>query len=198
MAPGLRPLSRTIASRNFEKDDVMKTKTLPTKIRAQAPFAFGFGESPFAFLRRVAPNVDRLFDEMPWPYLTREGISEPENWLPKIDVFERDGTFILRADLPGMTRDNVKVEVKDNLITIEGERKSDFEEDKDGVYRLERVYGTFFRAVPLPEGVKAEDVKATFKDGVLEVTAALPAAKLEPKARFVEILEPGAKAKAAV
>ena len=168
----------------------MKTNIL-TKLQRKDPFIAAFGENPFAFLRRVTPNFERLFDETPWHFLPRTmPIPEPASWLPNVDVFERDGTFVLRADLPGMTKDNVKVEVKDNVIAIEGERKSDFEEDKDGVYRMERAYGTFFRAVPLPEGVKTDDVKATFKDGVLEVTVPLPLAEIEPKTRSIEIQEP--------
>jgi len=156
-----------------------------------------FGDNPFAFLRRLTPTMERLFDELPMPVL-RTVKAAGEGWLPNVDVFVREGTFVLRADLPGMTKDNVKVEVKDDFIAIEGERKSDFEEDKDGVYRAERVYGTFFRAVPMPEGVKPEDVKATFKDGVLEVTAPLPLAKKAPTARTVEVEEPvAAKAKPA-
>jgi HSP20 family protein len=170
------------------KDDIMKTTLLPDVT---------FGDNPFAFLRRLTPTMERLFDELPMPVL-RNVKAAGEGWLPNIDVFVREGTFVLRADLPGMTKDNVKVEVKDEFIAIEGERKSDFEEDKDGVYRAERVYGTFFRAVPMPEGVKPEDVKATFKNGVLEVTAPLPLAKKAPKARTVEVEEPvAAKAKPA-
>lgn len=166
----------------------MRTNTLPD---------VAFADNPFAFLRRLTPTMERLFEELPLPVL-RNVRAIGEGWLPSIDVFERDGTFVLRADLPGMTKANVKVEVKDNVIAIEGERKTDFGETKDGVYRMERAYGTFFRAVPLPEGIKAEDVKATFKDGVLEVTAPLPPAKIAPKARFVEIQEPVAiKAKPA-
>lgn len=80
----------------------------------------------------------------------------------------------------------------DNAICIEGERKSDFEEDRDGLYRMERSFGTFYRVVPLPDGVSPDAVKAMFKDGVLEVTAPLPPAKAAPKGRVVEIQEPTA------
>ena len=171
----------------------MRTKTLPARLRMRDPFPFG--ENPFAFLRRMTPNFDRWFDELPWRQ--EPPAYDTATWLPDVDVFEREGTFVVRADLPGMKREDVKIEVKNNVISIEGERKSDFEEEKDGYYRMERAYGTFMRAIPLPEGARAEDVRAVFKDGVLEVTAPLPPSKLEPKARTVAIEEPKAKAPAA-
>jgi HSP20 family protein len=171
------------------KEHIMKTKTLPDKLRINDPFVARFGDNPFAFLRRMAPTFDRFFDELPWHAESRLPAFETANWLPNVDIFERDGMFVVRADLPGMTKDNVKVEIKKNVISIEGERKTDFEEDKDGVYRMERAYGTFFRAIPLPEGARTEAVKASFKDGVLEVTAPLPPAKTEPTSKSVEIQE---------
>jgi HSP20 family protein len=96
-------------------------------------------------------------------------------------------TVAARADLPGLKKEDVKVEVSDGHLAISGERKRESEEKKQ-FYRCEREYGSFYRAVPLPEGVKLEDVKATFADGVLEVSVPLPA-KAESKARTVEIQE---------
>jgi HSP20 family protein len=116
--------------------------------------------------------------------------------LPGIDVFERDNRLVTRIDLPGVKRENVKVEVTDGQLTITGERKNETEEKKEQFYRCEREYGTFYRTVPLPEGVKFEEVKATFVDGVLEVSVPLPA-KVEPTVRTVEIEGEGKAAKAA-
>ena len=90
----------------------------------------------------------------------------------------------------------MKVEVTDGHLTISGERKSETEEKKDAFYRSEREYGSFYRVVPLPDGVKLEDVKATFSDGVLEVSVPLPA-KPEAKVRKVEIQESEKAAKTA-
>jgi HSP20 family protein len=95
-----------------------------------------------------------------------------------------------------MKKDDVKVEVTDGHLAISGERKSEAEEKKDNFYRCEREYGSFYRAVPLPEGVKFEDVRATFADGVLEVSVPLPA-KPEAKVRKVEIQESAKAAKTA-
>lgn len=156
--------------------------------------ALTFAEDPLAFFRGFTPNLERFFDELPMARSWKLG--EP-GWTPRLDIFEREGMFVLRADLPGMAKDDVKIEVKDGVLTIEGERKTDFKEEKDGVYRLERAYGSFFRAVALPEGVTHDAVKATFDQGVLEVTAPLPPANVAPKASRVAIGEPEAARKPA-
>jgi HSP20 family protein len=115
---------------------------------------------------------------------------------PAIDVFEKDNRLVTRVDLPGLKKEDVKVEVTDGYLTISGERKSEVEEKKDDFYRCERGYGSFYRTVPLPEGVKIEDVKATFSDGVLEVSVPTPA-KPNAEVRTIEIQEPGKPSKAA-
>jgi HSP20 family protein len=155
---------------------------------------------PFALVRQMTSELDRLFEESPWPSLRwpslRWGaISEMAAWSPLIDVFEKDRRLVTRIDLPGMKKEDVKVEVTDGQLAISGERKHEAEEKGEQFYRSEREYGSFYRAVPLPEGAKVEDVKATFTDGVLEVSVPLPA-RPEAKVRTVEIQEP-AKAKTA-
>ena len=80
----------------------------------------------------------------------------------------------MRADLPGLTKDDVKVEVTGDAVIISGERKSEHEERGEGFYRSERSYGSFYRRLPLPEGASADDAQATFRDGVLEITMQAP------------------------
>ena len=147
---------------------------------------------PFGMLRQMTSEFERMFDEPFWPSLRRpwRPFAAPRafSWSPEIDVFERDGRLVTRIDLPGMKKDDVKVEVTDGHLTITGERKNDTEERKDNVYRCEREYGSFYRTVPLPEGVKLEDVKASFSDGVLEVSVPLPI-KPAARVRTVEIQE---------
>ena len=94
---------------------------------------------------------------------------------------------MVKADLPGLTKDDVKVELTDKLLTISGERKDEKEDKREGFYRSERSYGRFFRQIPLPEGVKTDKANATFRKGVLEVT--MPAPKMESPARKLEIKE---------
>ena len=117
--------------------------------------------NPFAFMRRVTEELDRAFGlraEVP-------GLPEvyPRMWVPAIEVFERDEKFIVRADLPGLKKEDVKIEVTHDELTIEGERKLEKEEKEEGLYRTERMYGKFLRRIEIPEYVKAEGAVATFR-----------------------------------
>jgi HSP20 family protein len=156
---------------------------------------------PFTFLRQMTSELDRMFETSAWPALrwpvfrTRPA-AEGASWFPEIDVFEKDNRLVTKIDLPGMRKEDVKVEVTDGQLAISGERKTEAEEKKENFYRCEREYGNFYRAVPLPEGVKLEDVKATFSDGVLEVSVPFPV-KPEAKVRKVEIQEAPKAAKTA-
>ena len=155
---------------------------------------------PFGLLRQMTSELDRVFDEPFWRSLRRPfqpvASGARMTWLPEIDVFEKDNRLVTKVDLPGMKKEDVNVEVTDGHLAISGQRKSEVEEKNDAFYRCEREYGSFYRAVPLPDGVKVEDVKATFSDGVLEVSMPLPA-KPEAKVRTVEIQESAKAAKTA-
>ena len=147
---------------------------------------------PFGVLRQMTSEFDRVFDQPFWRAFRRplQSLTSHRvlNWSPGIDVFERDNRLVTKVDLPGMKKEDVKVEVMDGHLVISGERKSDTEETKDNVYRREREYGSFYRAIPLPEGVKNEEIGAAFADGVLEVSVPLPA-KTAAKAHKVDIQE---------
>lgn len=147
--------------------------------------------TPFTFMRRFSEEMDRLYEDFGmgrgWltPMLDKAQLPQGA-WSPQVEMFERGKDLVLRVDLPGLTKDDVNVELTDNAITIEGERKNEHEEKREGYYRSERSYGEFYRRVPMPEGVKAEDAKATFSNGVLEIT--MPATKREErKPRRLEI-----------
>ena len=149
-------------------------------------------KNPFAMLRHLSSDLDRMFED--WssfrrPFFGRLAIPEPAPWFPKVDVFQRDNRLITRVDLPGMKREDVAVEIVEGQLTLSGERKRETEEKKDQLFRSEREYGSFYRTVPLPEGVKAEDIKATFADGVLEVSMPLPA-RMKSEAQRIQIDEP--------
>jgi HSP20 family protein len=161
----------------------------------------GAPRDPFAALRQMTSELDRMFEETSWPtfrwpLLRAKPAFDEAVFTPAIDVFEKDNRLVTKVDLPGMKKEDVKVEVAEGQLVISGERKNEVEDKKDDFYRWERQYGSFYRAVPLPEGVKLEDVKAMFTDGVLEVSVPLP---LKPKleARTVEIQEPAKPIKAA-
>ena len=105
-------------------------------------------------------------------------------WVPPMDLMEADEHLVLRADLPGLKRDDVDIEIKDGVLTIAGERKAEQEKKADGFYRVERAYGSFSRAVSLPEGIDPDQVHAEFDNGVLEVRIPKPE---ERKPHRVEI-----------
>ena len=161
-----------------------------------------FGISPFSVVKRFGEEMDRLFGDFGldrnWipPALTGEA---GRTWTPQVEIFERDGELVVRADLPGLKKEDVKVELTDEGLTIEGERRSEHEENGEGYYRSERNYGNFYRRVPLPEGVDPDDATAKFHDGVLEVTmpARKPVARAARKLAIQEGSQPKSKAKAA-
>ena len=151
----------------------------------------GYGD-PLGMFRRMTSEFDRLFEEAAfptakWSLFRTQPALKSTNWLPQIDVFERDNRLVTQVDLPGMKKDDVKVEVNEGYLTISGERKIEMDEKKGEFYRCEREYGSFYRAVPLPDGVSFDDVKANFADGVLEVSVPLPVTA--EKKRHVEIEE---------
>ena len=167
--------------------------TKPTAIATRDP------RDPFALLRQMTSELDRAFDapffNLGWPALRVPTVGGA-NWAPRVDVFEREGRLITKVDLPGVKKEDVSVEVTDGHLALSGERKHETEETKDNVYRSEREYGGFYRTVPLPQGVKLEDVKATFADGVLEVSVPIPNQPAS-QVRKVDIQEPAKGGKAA-
>ena len=144
---------------------------------------------PFAALGRMTSDFDRIFEGAGWPAFRTGGFTKTAAWFPSVDVFEKDNRLIARADLPGLKKEDVKVEAVDGYLTISGERKHEAETKEDSFYRCEREYGSFYRAIPLPEGVNFGNVTATFENGVLEVTVPLPV-RAEVKPRSIAIEEP--------
>ena len=150
-------------------------------------------------LKQMTSELDRAFEEWPsfrWPSFAALEAPQSVAWSPKIDVFEKDNRFVTRVDLPGMKREDVAVEAADGHLALSGVRKRETEEKRENFYRREREHGSFYRLVPLPEGVKLEDIKATFANGVLEVSVPMPA-KAEAAVRKVQIEEPKPAAKSA-
>lgn len=122
-----------------------------------------FSMDPFSTMRRMQQEMDRVFGGF-------SGSSqEMRAWSPAIEVSERDGNFVVSAELPGLSANNVNVELTDEALVIEGERKQEHTENEGGIRRSERSYGHFYRAIPLPQNIKGDQAKANFKDGVLEV-----------------------------
>jgi len=149
--------------------------------------------NPFGMMRRFTKDMERLFEDFgtfTFPGFFNRGFPfsaefKDLDWMPQLEVMTSNGDFMVKADLPGLTKDNVKVELTDEALTISGERKEEKEEKDKDFYRSERSYGRFFRQIPLPEGVKTDKANATFTNGVLEVK--IPVAKTESQARKLEI-----------
>jgi len=116
-----------------------------------------FAGGPFHLMRRMLEEMDRLVEAM-------------KPWSPAIEVARRDGLFAIRAELPGLSKDDVKVELTPDGLLIQGERKEEQEGSQKGVIQSERRYGRFSRIIPLPHGADTEQAKAQFNNGVLEVT----------------------------
>jgi HSP20 family protein len=125
-----------------------------------------FSLSPFAFLREMTDWMDRSIAGTP---SRTGGGRQTTTWAPAIEVHQKDNNLIVRADLPGIEPNDVKLEVENDMLIIQGERKQEHTEEREGWHRSERVYGSFYRAIPLPDGAKTDQAKADFRNGVLEV-----------------------------
>lgn len=202
---------------------------------AYPPPAYGgFGATPFAMMRRMMEDMDRLFSDFGlahpgalasnflgdlWPSsqpsrgigagssdvgggattgrgqqgLQRGGQHALQHsslggglWSPQVEVLERGNNLVVRADLPGLSREDVDVEIDEDALIIRGHRHSDVEDDQEGFYRSERTYGSFYRAIPLPDSIDPSACSATFRDGVLEVTLPKPRQQ-QSRAKRIEV-----------
>ncbi len=137
--------------------------------RPTFPFGRYFGLGPFGFMRELTQEMDRFRGVIPSTQL--------QPWTPTVDVQHCNGDLVVTAELPGLKKEDVKVELTDDSLVIQGERKQEFTEDHEGFHSVERSYGQFYRSIPLPEGAKTDQAKAELTDGVLKVSVPVPAAK---------------------
>jgi HSP20 family protein len=144
---------------------------------------------PFRELNTLQNEMNRLFNTVFDAPSPGNG-STLRRWMPAMDLVETDDHFVLRADLPGLTEDDVKIEFEDGTLTVSGERNAEHESKNEGYYRVERAFGSFSRSLTLPQGVDAEAVTANFDRGVLEVRIPKPE---ERKPRRIEIGAGGQK-----
>lgn len=169
--------------------------------RVSSPMSgYGVAGSPFGLMRRMAEDMDRIFEDFGFgppvgiaPLLSPSlspGRGAPSAqrgvWSPQLETFRQGDRLVVRADLPGLKKEDVNVEIDDGVLTISGHRAEEQVENRDDYYRSERSYGQFFRALPLPDGVTGESCEATFDNGVLEVTLPLPKEQTR-KARKIDV-----------
>ena len=142
---------------------------------------------PRAFMSRMFRDFDRFFDAGEWPVARLGKPFTDVAWVPPVEAFERDRRLIVRVELPGIKKEEIGVTFANGALTIEGERTLENEEKKNEWYRNERTYGKFVRTVPFPEGVKVNEITATFEGGVLEITVPLPETPAAAAPKKVEI-----------
>ena len=135
-------------------------------------------------------EMNRMFDEVLGGLAhgrssRQQGIQVAE-WVPSVDVFEKEGNLVIRAELPGVRQEDVDITVQERVLTISGQRGEEQEQERDGYYVKERRQGAFRRSVMLPQGVEEGNIRARYEDGVLEVTVEGAAAVREPKRTRVE------------
>ncbi|MFN7931873.1 MAG: Hsp20/alpha crystallin family protein [Bryobacteraceae bacterium] len=152
-----------------------KEKELIPRSMFDMPFFRGsmFHMNPFALMRQFTDEMDRMFTAMPE--------AKTEFWAPAIEVKRANGTIHVVAELPGLTKDNVKVSLTEDGLVIEGERKEEKEEKGEESYRSERSYGKFYRSVPLPEGALLDQATAEIDNGVLKIHVPCAEAKATRK-----------------
>lgn len=145
------------------------------------PFGDVFAMNPFALVREFTKELDRAFAT------SLGGESTSAMWAPALEVKETDGNFVVTAELPGIKTEDVHVEVADETLTIQGERKHEKNEEKQGTYRSERTYGRFYRSILLPEGAKTDQIEAEMNNGILQVK--VPVEKAAPTTRQIPVIE---------
>lgn len=155
------------------------------------PSLFAGRSSPFELLRRLDEDMDRLFHQF-WGssrnFMRGRGAEAQPAWMPQVEMCEQGGKLHVYADLPGLRKEDVKLSVEGDQLVLQGERRASLEEGQQGgsFYHSERSYGSFYRSIPLPEGVDPQNVQASFRDGVLDVSFDTPRAP-QPQSRQIEI-----------
>ena len=128
-------------------------------------------------------EMNRMFDHV-FRYDTRDDDTGFSAWTPAVDIAEHDDEYLVKVELPGVNKDDVKITLENNILTIRGEKKQEKETKKENYHRIERSYGSFQRSFTLPTSVKSDKIDAAYKDGILQI--ALPKAE-EAKPKQIEV-----------
>ena len=164
-----------------EQREQSAAKRLPNDFFSPAfPFERFLGFSPFGWVRGVTHEMDRMLH-------TSARTVGDEVWAPTLDIHQCNGTMTVIAELAGVNKDEVNVQVTEDAVIIEGDRRREHKEDHEGFHRCERNYGHFYRSIPLPEGAKTEQVKAELSEGMLKIS--LPVTEVKKHVRQVTIEE---------
>src|SRR6185503_1973447 len=150
-----------------ETDELKKKGEPPTQLQSSPKGQPIAAISPFGLMRRFAEEMERLFENFEDFHLPRmfedvRAEMKDVDWAPELEVAQDNGHLVVRCNLPGMKREDIQVEMKDEVLTISGERNDEQKEEREGYYRSERSYGSFYRQVRLPAGAKTDTAEATF------------------------------------
>lgn len=173
---GSRSISETSQTRGGESSGTA-VRRAPSGWPANLVFG-GTGASPWELMRQMSEDMDRLFQSLGTGLapgsrtatLSGRGSTSPPILLPQIEVTQRSGNVVVRADLPGLRAEDIEVRVENGLLTLSGERRQENRQEREGFVQSEVSYGTFYRTIPLPPGADESRVSATFRNGVLEVS----------------------------
>lgn len=173
--------------------------SFPSLFSPPGALAGAFIANPFEFMHRISEEMDTWFENfgLGRGLQARGGSRRAElsrgtptvvAWMPQVETFRRGNELVVRADVPGVQKENLDVRLEDGALIVSGERQQEREEEsQEGSYRSERSYGSFYRAIPLPEGVSEDKIAATYRDGVLEVTVPMPEQQEQQRGRKIEI-----------
>jgi len=134
---------------------------------------------PYGAVASLQEGINRLFNDA-FPRSLTDDDFALSSWKPAVDIYDKDEAIVIHAELPGVQKENISIEVKENVLTLKGERIENKEITQDKFFRKERSFGSFQRAFTLPSAIDPESIKASFKDGVLEVEIPKPEEK-KPK-----------------
>jgi len=141
---------------------------------------------PFRELEEVSNRLNRIFGQSLARSESGQNMLAVADWAPSVDISETDSEYLIKGEIPGVKKEDVKVTIQDGMLTIQGERKQEKEEKGKKFHRIERSYGSFVRSFRVPDDADENSVKAEFKDGMLNVTLA-KSAKAKPKAIEVSV-----------
>lgn len=136
--------------------------------------------TPWREMATIHNRVSRLFED---PFLRTSWFDDGlalTNWNPVIDIYDNDDTVVIKAELPGMDKKDISIDLKDGVLTLKGERSYDNEVKEENYHRKERAYGKFHRSFRLPENVDVDKIKADYKDGILKIDIPKPE-EVKPK-----------------
>lgn len=165
-----------LPARMLEQEASMLQKSFASP-QQWLPNVFSAWEEPFVMMRKLSEDMDQYVGRLMQGPLASPGqrhLTAAPHWTPTVDISQRGNEIVMRADLPGLTRADVRLQMHEDRLTIEGERHAESTQQVDGYQRTERTQGRFFRSIPLPDGVDPQSIQASMCDGVLEITVPLP------------------------